>query len=86
LTALKAVSSARPVMIPGSAIGNSSSSETAFLPKNVLRHSALQQACQVQGNSGRQRGILSDNVTASIISLRPAASLNQRSVSPAAES
>jgi hypothetical protein len=30
--------------------------------------------------------ILSDNVTASIISLRPAASLNQRSVSPEAES
>jgi hypothetical protein len=43
-----AVSSASPVIIPGSAIGNSSSSETAFLPKNVLRHSALQPACQEQ--------------------------------------
>ena len=82
-TALNAVRSARPVMIPGRAIGSSSSSDTAFLPKKALRHRAP--AASVPSTKAMavdRAAILSDSVTACRMSLRPAASLNQRSVSP----
>lgn len=87
LTVLNAVNSARPVTIPGKAIGNSSNSEMAFLPKKSRRQSAA--AASVPSTNAiavDNAAIFSDNVTASRISLRCAATLNQRSVSPCGES
>ncbi|GDU73938.1 hypothetical protein BvCmsSIP076_03604 [Escherichia coli] len=69
--------------MPGSAMGSSSNSEMAFLPKKSRRHSAA--AASVPNTSAinvASAATLSDSVTASRISLRRAATLNQRSVRP----
>ncbi|MOA22368.1 hypothetical protein D3C78_1429190 [compost metagenome] len=83
LMVLKAVSSASPVIIPGSAMGSNSNSEMAFLPKNSLRQSAA--AASVPSTNAMavdKAAICSDNVTDSMISPRDAATLNHFNVSP----
>src|SRR4026207_724580 len=83
---LNAERSAMPVMMPGSAIGTTNSSEIASRPKNRARASAA--AAPAPSSRGSRpapaaaAATLSDNVSAAQMSGRVAAMANHRAVSP----